>query len=96
MTDAFYVYIMELKDGRLYVGHTSEPLRRHQEHLRGHACRTSRIFKAGKVLYVEEHPDRPRAAKREAQIKKWTHAKKLALIEGNIDNLKHLSKRHNA
>ena len=90
---AFYVYMMELRDGRLYVGHTSEPVRRHQEHQRGHACRTSRVFGVGRILYVEPHPDRSSAAKREAQIKRWSRAKKFALIKGDMEELKHLAKR---
>jgi predicted GIY-YIG superfamily endonuclease len=56
-------------------------------------ARTSRIFKAGKILYVEPHPDRASAAKREVQIKKWSRAKKMALIEGDIEELKRLAKR---
>ncbi len=44
------------------------------------------------LVYQEEHPDRPSAQKREAQIKRWTRAKKEALISRNIKSLHQLSK----
>jgi predicted GIY-YIG superfamily endonuclease len=34
-----------------------------------------------------------RATNRERQLKRWTHAKKLALIEGDMTKLKSLAKR---
>lgn len=89
----FYVYIMELQDGRFYVGHTNEPVRRHEEHQQDKGSRTSRVFGVGRILYVEPHPDRQSAMKREAQLKKWSRAKKLALIHGDMDELKRLAKR---
>ena len=89
----FSVYIMELGDGRLYVGQTNQPLRRHQEHRRGHGSRTSRVFGVGTILYAEPHPDRASAVRHEAQIKKWTRAKKQALIDGDMEALHRLAKR---
>ena len=94
MPEAVSIYILELQDGRLYVGQTNDPVRRHQEHDRGHASsRTSKVFGAGRILYVESHPNRTAAAKREAQLKKWSRAKKLALINGDTDELHRLAKR---
>jgi len=43
-------------------------------------------------LFAEELPHRLAAEKREAQIKRWIRAKKLALIKGNMDALRNLSK----
>ena len=91
----FFVYIMKMQDGRLYVGHTSSPPRRHAEHAQGKGCRTTDIFGAGDILYTEEHSDRPSAAQREKQIKGWTHAKKLALASGDMNQLHRLAKRQN-
>lgn len=94
MPEAVYVYILELNDGRLYVGQTDDPVRRGDEHHRGHnSSRTTKIFGAGRVLYVEPHPNRIAAAKRETQLKKWSRAKKLALIHGDWDELHRLAKR---
>lgn len=89
----FYVYILRLNDGRLYVGHSNNPPRRHAEHEHGKGCRTTGIFGAGEIIYIEEHPDRPSAAVRERQIKGWTRAKKLALADGNVVALHDLARR---
>ena len=85
------VYILELKDGRLYVGHSSNPPRRHSEHESGKGCRTTGIFGVGEIINIEEYPDRPAAAKREKQVKGWSKAKKLALALGKMSDLKRLS-----
>ena len=89
----FYVYILRMKDGCLYVGHSNNPPRRHAEHESGKGCRTTGIFGAGDIIFVEEHPDRTSAACRERQIKGWTRAKKLALAAGNLTALHELSAR---
>ena len=90
----FFVYIMQMNDGRLYVGHSNNPPRRHTEHEQGKGCRTTDIFGTGDLLHTEEYPDRPSAARRERQIKGWTHAKKVALATGNMPELHKLAKRH--
>jgi len=82
-----------MKDGRLYVGHSNNPPRRHAEHEAGKGCRTTGIFGAGAIIFVEEHPDRIAAARRERQIKGWTRAKKLALAADNLTRLHALAKR---
>ena len=87
----FYVYILQMNDGRLYVGHTSSPLRRLAEHAHGKGCRTTGVFGVGKIIRTEKHPDRISAARRERQIKGWTRAKKLALAAGNLTALHALS-----
>lgn len=81
---AFSVYILRMKDGRLYVGHSSDPLRRHAEHHVGKGCRTTDIFGAGDIIHVEEYPDRVAASRRECQIKGGTRAKKLAWQRGTF------------
>ena len=82
-----------MNDGRLYIGHSNNPPRRHAEHEVGKGCRTTRIFGAGAMIYMEEYPDRPSAAARERQIKGWTRAKKLAPAQGQADRLHSLSRR---
>lgn len=52
---------------------------------------TKRYFDV-KLVFQEKHPSRKLAEMREIQLKKWTKAKKKALIEGEIDLLKKLSK----
>lgn len=87
-----WVYIAELGDGRLYVGITNNPDRRAIERQIGSSIRTTRIFGFKKLLYQEPHPDLASARKREQQVKKWSRAKKLALIAGNKILLKELAR----
>ena len=88
----YRVYIAELGDGRLYVGITNNPDRRAIEHQLGTTIRTTRIFGFRKILYVEPHPDLTAARSREQQLKKWSRAKKLALIAGDKGLLKDLAR----
>ncbi len=89
----FYVYLLRMADGRLYVGHSNNPPRRQDEHSRGKGSRTTDIFGSGDILYAESHADRVSAVRRERQIKGWTRAKKLALAKGNFTELHELAKR---
>ena len=89
----FYVYMLSLHNGQLYVGSTEDLLRRYQEHLNGTGSKTTRDSKPIAIIYSEPHTDRSSAIRREQQLKKWTRAKKLALAEGMLDELHRLSKR---
>ena len=89
----FYVYILRMKDGRLYVGHTNSPIRRHSEHERGKGSRTTGIFGVGEIIHIEEYPNRILAVSRERQIKGWSHAKKIALADADSEALHRLAKR---
>ena len=66
---------------------------RYQEHLDGHGCRTTQLDPPEELVYSEEHPDYTAALKRERQIKRWSHAKKEALADGDLERLKELAKR---
>ena len=89
----FYIYILQMKDGRLYVGQTGDLERRFKDHKEGLASATTRFFGKDKCIYVEEHPDRMSAIEREKQIKKWSRAKKFALAKGDFEKLKGLSRK---
>ena len=89
----YYVYLLELADGRTYAGHSNCPPRRTVEHHAGKGSRTTRIFGTGKVIYTESYPDRASAVRREKQFKGWTHAKKLAIAAGDFAALKALARR---
>ena len=45
-----------------------------------------------KLVYSEEHPDVDSARFRENQLQRWSGKKKQALITGNLDQLRQLSK----
>ena len=93
--DKFYFYILRLQSGQIYIGSTTNIEQRYNDHKAGRACRTTQLDPPKKLLYTEEYVTFSDARKREAQVKKWTRAKKEALIGGNIGKLKLLSKRRN-
>jgi putative endonuclease len=86
------VYILRLQSGLFYTGSSTDLELRLQEHQTGHACRTTKLDPPVSLLWIEIHPDYPSARKREAQLKKWPRLKKEALISGNQDLLRKLSK----
>jgi tRNA/rRNA methyltransferase len=90
----FYVYMLRLQNGQIYVGSTDDLQRRYQEHFSGTGSKTTRDSKPVAIIYSESHPSRSSAIRRERQLKKWSRAKKLALAEGNLDQLHRLSKRN--
>jgi putative endonuclease len=45
------------------------------------------------LVYSESFATQLEAIKRERQLKRWSHAKKNALINGDIETLRALSKR---
>ena len=86
------VYILRLRSGAFYVGSTTDFETRLRDHAEGLACRTTEIDPPIALLFIEVQPDYAVARRREAQIKKWSHAKKEALISGDTRRLRTLSK----
>jgi len=89
----YFVYILRMLDGRLYVGSSADLNQRYIDHHQNHGSSTTATFGAGEMLFYEAHANRIEAEKRERQIKKWSRAKKLALTGGDEELLKTLSKR---
>lgn len=88
----WYVYILKCADGIFYTGTTTDISRRLKEHnhKKGGAC--TRVRLPVKLTYKKAYETRSQALKREAQIKRWTRKKKLALIKRNGALLVKLSK----
>ncbi|MDD5348381.1 MAG: GIY-YIG nuclease family protein [Candidatus Omnitrophica bacterium] len=84
----YYVYILECTDRSLYTGITNNLERRLNEHFSGKGCRYTKANPALKARYHEEYPTRSAALKREAQIKKWSRTKKLALIRSALQTFR--------
>jgi putative endonuclease len=76
----YFVYLLECKDTSIYTGITTDVARRLKEHKEGIGSHFTRAKGARRMLYSEKHKDRSSASKREAEIKRWPRAKKLALI----------------
>lgn len=88
-----WFYIPRLKSNGLYCGSTHNREQRYKEHFAGRGCRTTIIDPPVAVVYEEEFVTYKEAYRREMQIKRWTRAKKEALIAGNMRELKLLAKR---
>ena len=90
----YFVYILECADGSLYTGVTNHVDRRFQEHCDGRDPRAYTYTRRPVILaYVEEHAWVTDAIEREKQIKRWSKAKKSALIKGQLAELSALAKR---
>ena len=78
----YFVYILRTSSNTLYIGQTNNL----QKRLREHKNKTSksakylRYFKTFELVYSEKYEARKDAMQREVQLKKWSRAKKNALI----------------
>jgi putative endonuclease len=89
-----HLYILRLQSGQLYVGATTDLDRRWREHQSGEACRTTRLDPPRAIVYTEEFPSFADARGREAQIKRWSRAKREALVARDLDALQRLAQSH--
>ena len=88
----WHIYIIQCSDGSLYTGSTTDVSRRVKAHNEKSGGSYTRTHAPVKLVYQEPCPDQSTALKREAQIKRWTKKKKLALIAGDASHLHELSK----
>ncbi|NIQ40073.1 MAG: GIY-YIG nuclease family protein [Proteobacteria bacterium] len=63
--------------------------------MRGESSRTTKLDPPLKLIYSESFPTFSEARKRETQIKRWSRAKKEALVSGRLTKLRELSKSRN-
>ncbi len=89
----FFVYILRCSDDTLYVGHTTNVPDRVKVHNEGRGALWTQCRRPVGLVYQEQHPTEANAIAREHQVKRWTHAKKLALMNGDRAKLKSLAKR---
>ena len=85
-------YILRCADNKLYVGSTTNIDERLKRHNAGYASEYTHLHRPVELVYKEEYDTYQEAFRRERQLKKWTLAKKEALIAGDIEKLKELSK----
>ena len=81
-----YIYILRCSDGSLYTGWTTDLQRRIADHSAGRGGRYTRSRRPLQPVFSESHPTRSAAMQREAAIKRWPRARKLALIEAGTEN----------
>jgi len=89
-----HVYILRCADGSFYVGSARRGLeRRVSEHNHGtYGGYTSKRLPV-ELVWSGHFPDITDAIAAERRIKGWSRAKKEALMRGDFDSIRHLSKR---
>ena len=85
-------YILRCADDKLNVGSTTDIEERIKRHNAGYASEFTHLHRPVELVNKEDFDTYQEAFKRERQIKKWTRSKKEALIAGDIERLKELSK----
>lgn len=90
MTRQYFVYILRTSYDTLYIGQTNNLGKRIKEHQdkSSKSARYIKYFDSFQLVYSEEYSSRIEAMQREYQLKKWTKAKKEALIKNDLGVLK--------
>jgi len=80
-TSSYYVYVMKCADKTLYVGITTDLVRRLSEHNTSKkGARYTKMRRPVHLLYSEKCLNRSEALKREGEIKSWSRERKLEFL----------------
>jgi putative endonuclease len=91
--NTYYIYILLCSDNSYYIGVTNNLEERVLQHQNGFDLASYTFNKRPiSLVYSEEFIDVKQAIEREKQLKKWSRAKKEALINNDLVKLKNLSK----
>jgi predicted GIY-YIG superfamily endonuclease len=88
---SWFTYILCCDQKTYYVGITQDLSQRLHSHRERQNIGTKE-FSDIQLVYSEIHSTRKGAEAREKQLKKWSYAKKKALVEGDIAKLIRLSR----
>jgi len=87
----YYLYLLRCSDNSLYCGQTKDLQRRVKEHNDDDSkSKYTRARRPVKLVYFEKYSTLQKVMRREIQIKRWTKAKKEALVKGGSRLLKRL------
>ena len=75
-----FVYIVRCADGSLYTGYARDPKARVATHNRGRGARYTSGRRPVTLVYTETFDTVGDALRREHELKRWSRAKKRALI----------------
>jgi putative endonuclease len=79
-----YVYLLHCADGSYYTGWTNDLARRVARHSRGRGARYTRSRRPVTLAYYEVLPDARVARRREARLRRLSHAQK-AILAATFD-----------
>ncbi|MBI1287436.1 MAG: GIY-YIG nuclease family protein [Flavobacteriales bacterium] len=89
-----FVYLLRCSDGTYYTGVTNDVDRRLNEHQNGQNPNAYTFRRRPvELVYVQMFLDPMNAIEFEKRLKKWSKAKKEALINGEFNELPKLSKK---
>lgn len=77
----FFIYILLCDDNSLYTGYSPDPQKRFLTHKNGSGGKYTRSHRPIKIIYTEKLSTKSEALKRERQIKGWSRAKKIRLLD---------------
>ena len=89
---SFWTYILRCSDGSFYTGHTDNLEKRFSLHVSGEVAGYTSTRLPVALVWSVEFPTRYEALSAEIQIKRWSRAKKIALIEGDWERLSLLAR----
>ena len=89
----WHVYILKCADQSFYVGHCHNIPERVSRHNSAQGATWTASRRPVTLAYYESFESKIDAIKREKQIKRWSRAKKQALIDGDLQMLHNLAKR---
>jgi putative endonuclease len=78
-----WVYILQTADGAFYVGQSRDVHERLRKHRLGLGSKHTADHREPRLVYVEGPLPLSAGIARERQLKRWSRAKKIALITGN-------------
>ena len=90
----YYLYILKCSDGSYYSGSTTNIENRIKAQNQGRGASYTAKRRPVQLVYHEKFGNLDVTVKRELQIKKWSRAKKEALVFGEKKMLKKLSKSY--
>ena len=90
---AGFVYMLKCRDGSFYTGWTTDIKRRVRVHNSGHGAKYTRSRLPVALVYLEKTADKSTALRREAAVRKLTHAQKQKLIESLTNLMNDIEKR---
>lgn len=93
MAQPFFAYMLLCSDASFYVGHTDDLPKRVAEHESGVGCEYTAKRLPVTLVWSQEFSTREDAKEAEARLKRWSRAKKQALIRADFDALKTLAKK---
>jgi len=90
---SFWAYMLRCADGSYYVGHTDDLDARVGAHQSGMIPGYTQKRRPVSLVWSQDFSDRDDAFRAERQIKGWSRVKKEALIRGDWEGIRLLSRK---